>query len=302
MTRSYTTALVSFTCVMLLASGAEGQARAAMLETGSAGSGSADVGRAFDRLARSRLEALAPVAVDAAPPLPLADLQLAVGCVGESVECLSAVARRVGVQIMVVPSVESSGGQYVASFIRFDVEDGAIRRVTRRALSEGELLDQVEPMLRELFDLPATVEPANAEGADHGTDVDAASEPTEDPTVAPDATSAPSPGFPVGPALVAGAGLLAIVGGTISGAISDGAENAYLATDTSSRDGVDAARAHLDEAETAATVANVLMGVGGAVMVGAAIWWLVGADSPFGVSGSRDGLAVTFEGTWGGDS
>jgi hypothetical protein len=32
------------------------------------------------------------------------------------------------------------------------------------------------------------------------------------------------------------------------------------------------------------------------------VWWLVGPDSPFGASASPEGVALSFETHWGGDS
>jgi len=285
--------------LLLLTSAAAAQEeRAAMLQTAANGAGAESVGSAFDRLARTRFERLAPMPLDAAPPLPLEDLQLAVGCVGESADCLRAVAERVGVQVMVVPSLELSNGTFVASFLLLDTRDDALRRVTRRADSENELFERVDPMLRELFDLPP---PEAEEPAVDGNSHAASPEPALLPPASED-DAEDAPGFPVGPAIVGGGGLAIIAGGLIAGGLAMGAQNAYAEADTSSRTGVDAAQAHLSDAQTDAAIANVLFAVGGAAMIGAVVWWLVGADSPFGVSASPEGVALSVHGSFGGDS
>jgi hypothetical protein len=199
---------------------------------------------------------------------------------------------------MVVPSIEVTADVFVGSFLRIDVADGRVRRVTRQTQTEAELLDDVEPMLRELFDLPPM-----EESPDTGLSTSSSSQRgASSASSANDTELEDDRPFPVGPVIVAGVGVAAIVAGVISGVLSQNAQTSYAETPTDTVAGVNAAHDHLDTAERSAIAANVLIGVGAAAIVGAAAWWLFGKSSPFGVAASSDGVAMTFEGRWGGDS
>lgn len=214
---------------------------------------------AIDRVLRADLDRLQVVNTAGTPALALAELQLAVGCVGETPACLAAVAQQLEVDILILTSLDRAGDETVLTVSIFDKrKDQNIRRGVRRASggkTESELLASIDGLLRELFGLPpAPVKPI-AE-------------------IAPKEKTLPMPALIVG-----GAGGVALIAGGIFGAMSNGTESDFVNAPKNTRADVDAAIAIRDRAESQATTGNVLIGVGvAAIVAGAVLYFFPSAE------------------------
>jgi hypothetical protein len=208
-------------------------------------------------------------------------VQLAIDCVSESPQCLRAVAAESGAQILIAPALESTGNELVVSLLRFDTRDGQMRRVVRRqpgSTLQTETLDGVPTMLRELFGLPepepepAPLQPSAAPEEPIGTQL-----PLIEPPQEPESVSRP---MSVGPWILGGVGVLVIGGGVIAGVMMNSTQEEYEQLQIRDKGDVNEAIELRDRAETQATVANVLYGVGGAVLVAGGIWLTVELTRP----------------------
>lgn len=216
---------------------------------------------AVDRLLRSRLDALEVVAVQGSVALDIADVQLALGCVGETPECLAQVAAQIGVAVLILPNLDRAGDELVLSVARFDAADGQLRRAVRRARgdqAETEILDAIDGALRELFDLP----PAALEPDPDPEDVDA---PATTPTRQPD---------PVLPSITLGAGVAVLGAGIVTGVLHRGEADAYAVPPSTAED-VAERQGHRRSAEDLALATNVLVVAGGAIAAAGVVWLLV---------------------------
>ncbi len=221
---------------------------------------------ALVRVTSARAQALHVARVSGTPALSLRDLQLAVGCVGETEECLRSVTEQLEVDALLVPSIEEVSGEVVASLLYFVRSSGETKRVARRAQgedAESVLLDGVDGMVRELFGLP------EAEAGLHGGETGGGH------TGAADEGG----GFPIPiPAIVvAGVGVAALAVGGVFGGLSMGSQSEFeAASPTLTTDAeADALIDIHDRAARQAIIADVLFGVGGAALITAAVLWLV---------------------------
>jgi len=218
-------------------------------------------GAAFDRTVRARLDSLHVVRTEGAVALDLEQIQLALGCMGETTECLGGVASETGTPIIVVPSLAQANGQIIATIRRGTRETGAGDTST--------LLGGVEGLLREVFGLPAV----------------AATETDTMPPPPPPHTTSLSPV----PIVVIVVGGLALIAGAIVGGLSIGDASTYQsAARYATAADADANLAVLSRQQTEATVADALLIGGAIVAVGGLIWQMA--------AGNEDGsspLAVT---------
>ncbi|AKF10473.1 hypothetical protein [Sandaracinus amylolyticus] len=248
--------------------------RASLLQTGRSGGIEEGTARATDRMLRERIDSLHVVDVSGAVVLDLEQVQLAFGCMGESVSCLEQVAHELDVQVLVVPSLDRAGDEIVATLLRFDARDGSQQRVVRRVQSDAALLQEVEPMLRELFGLPPQAE---GQGTLVGT-------PEGERDTTPVAPVREPAGISPWPIVVMSVGALALVGGGIAGAMSSDDASAFRDADPSTQAEADEAHDRLSRAETEATAANVLFVSGGVLLAGGLAWLLA--------AGREDGSSV----------
>jgi hypothetical protein len=177
--------------------------------------------------------------------------------VGETVPCLETVAANSGARVVIAPTLQRAGSELVLSVLSFDSLGSEIRRVLRRKSSEAELLDAVPQMLRELFDL---AQPRVAE--------------------APAQASQSSGGLPLGPLILAGAGVAALGAGIAMGVVMNDQESEYesMSMGVDTRPEADAANHARSVGESQALAADVLFAVGGAAIVAGAIWFVVDAS------------------------
>ena len=274
-----------------LASVAAAQERpsAAILQTQRSAGVDEGTGGSFDRMLRQTIDELEVATVNNAVVLDLEQVQIALGCLGETVQCLAAVTTELDVQILVVPSIDRAGDELVASVMVFDASDQSQRRASRHGPTQADLLEEVDPMLRELFGLPA---PAPGERTER------LRRPPPGPSISPL------------PFVVMGAGVAALVVGGVLGAMHESDENAYreafLPDGPRTTQEVDSVLALRSQAETEGYAAIGLFVGGGALVAGGLIWLLAAGNEdgsspvavlPYGgVEGGGVVLTGSFEG------
>ncbi len=217
------------------------------------------VGAAFDRTLRSRLDALHVVDTAGAVALDLEQIQLALGCMGETAECLSAVAAETGVTIVIVPSLAQAGSTTQATVLLFDSRDSTLRRAVREARGDdasSQLLAGAEGLLRELFHLPASTAVVRE---DH-----------DGMTPPPPADAGLSPV----PFVVIGVGAAGLIGGIIASVLSSGDADTYASGTSDTPEHIDAFLSALDRAQSEALAANVLYIAGGLLVAAGVVWEL----------------------------
>ncbi|MFO0684481.1 MAG: hypothetical protein U0234_20675 [Sandaracinus sp.] len=258
------TPMLASIAIMLSARGAAAQERpaATILTTQLTGVEPGE-GAAFDRTLRARLDALQVVRTEGAVALDLEQIQLALGCMGETTECLSAVAAETGTPIIVVPSLAAAGSTVVATVLVYDGRDQTMRRGTREvtASDTAALLGGVEGLLREVFGLPPV--------AEHEAD--------EPPT-----TPAASHSLSIAPPIVIGIGALALLAGAIVGGLSLADASTFQSTRFSTQAEVDAGLDGLLARQRAEAFAADGLLIGGAVVAVAGLVWML-------VAGNDDG-------------
>ncbi|MET0385531.1 MAG: hypothetical protein ABW321_06215 [Polyangiales bacterium] len=231
----------------------------------------------LDTRIRESLEKLGHVKLTATPGLDLAGVQLALDCMDESVRCLRAVSTKLGVEVLVSPTLEHGEGELVLTLLAFDARGtGGLTRVVRWQAGDAltaDTLAAVPTLVRGLF--PAT-------GATSAPSAAVAPQ----PRAADDsARSAATEGnkLPLAPLVVLASGAAILGAGVITGLVGNGTENDYLAARVETREEAQAANDLRDSASTQATVANVLLGAGGAAIAVGGTWLaieLLGSREP----------------------
>jgi hypothetical protein len=244
-------------------------------------------GAAFDRTLRARLDALHVVRTEGAVALDLEQIQLALGCMGETTECLSAVASETGTNLIVVPSLAEAGSTTVATVLVFDARDQSMRRGTRETASgdSAALLGGVEGLLREVFGLPAEVETVDTT-------------PVEPPPA--------RPGLSPVPIVVIVVGAVALIAGAIAGGLSLEDASTYQGLTFHTDADVDAGASLLSRQQTEALVADGLLIGGGVVALAGLIWQMAAGNedgsSPLALSPvvSSTQVGLVLNGSFGG--
>lgn len=236
------------------------------------------------------------------PAFDLEAVQLTIDCVEESVECLRQVAERTQAQIVIAPTVERSNGALVLSLLYFDSKTGTAPRKVARKQRGDELdrdtFDALPALLRQLLPngrmaaaapkpstKPAPLAPApTAEPkpeppeAEPDTEAESTAETEAALAAAEEPVSGPRP-FPVGPVILGAGGLALLATGAVFGALVSSAEQDYSNLQIRTADDAMRAESDIDSGETKALVANVLLGAGAAVVVGAAVWLAIDLSS-----------------------
>jgi hypothetical protein len=238
---------------------------AAVLETQSGEGVASGTDGAVDRMVRARLDGLSVVRTSSGVALDLSEVQLALGCVGETAECLGPVADELSVQLLLIPALDQSGDELMLTVTLFDRQAGTLRRVVRQARGENaraELLDAVDGLLRELFGLPAVDPQGGGEGGGGGGGGGGA-RPGAGPSLSP------------GPFVLIGVGAAALVAGIGTGVAFLGAQDEWAdlgpaQTITEAEE----ANATFARAEALAIATDVLLPLGGAIAI-AGVAWLI---------------------------
>lgn len=235
---------------------------AAVLETQASAEVTDETSGVVDRMVRARLDRLGAVRTVSGVALDLGDVQLALGCTGETAECLEPVADELSVRLLVIPHLDQTDDELMLTLTLFDRQDGSLERVVRRAAGERartDLLDAIDGQLRELFGMPpAPVEEPEAR-------------PAPEPEPMPVASSSPG----AGSFIVMGVGALALAVGVGFGVAFLDADSEWQDAAPTTPMEVDAAHDAFARAETFAVTADVLFAVGGAALAGGLVWLLV---------------------------
>lgn len=261
---------------------AQGRPAATILRTHVGTGASEATGRGFDRVLRQRLDALGVVQMAGSVELDLESVQLALGCMGESVECLRAAATQANTEILVFASIESSGS-LVVSVMRFDATEGRLRRAVRTVDSEAAVLEAAEPLARELWDLPPVASVA-------------------DPVVGP--VTPPSRSVSAAPIVVTAIGGAVLIGGAVSLILGASTHDAFRRSTPDTPAEVDATIDLLNTAQLEQLLGSVLLAAGGAVTIAGLIWLLAAGNedgsSPLAVLPvvTPDQMSLTLAGTF----
>lgn len=247
---------VVFGMLPSVARASEALPRAAVLRIQASAGADIERADAIERVLRAKIDALGVIENAGTPALGVSDLALAVGCLGETQECHRAIAEQLEVDALILADLASTGGEHVLTVRLFDARSGetTTRSTTATGLkAEVRLLESVEPLVRELFGLPPAPSPEDA--ATDGEATDRSRSPWS--------------------FVAAGAGLGAIVAGTVLGLKAKEKEDAYAALLPRSASDVDEAHRLLDEARKNALFANVLFAAGGALVVTGVVLFFV---------------------------
>jgi hypothetical protein len=205
---------------------------------------------AVERVLRAELDRLNVVNTAGTPALELAELQLAVGCVGETPSCLTSIAKQLEVELLLLTRLDRSGDETVMTVSMFDLrKPETVKSGVRRASGgrvDSMLLEQVDGLLRELFGLPPPPPKKVAE--------------VEDDRPVP---------LPV--IVVGGIGGVALLTGGVFGGMFLSAESNYASKSINTRADVDAAHQLREDANTRGTTAVTCFAIGGAALVAAAV-------------------------------
>lgn len=114
-----------------------------------------DLAEATGRLIRVEVDRVGLVRTEGTPALYLDDLQMALGCLGETPHCLGVVAAELNVQTLVYASLERAGSRLSLTLVYFDgTESHLATRSVSAPAPDNTLLETVEPLVREVFGLP----------------------------------------------------------------------------------------------------------------------------------------------------
>ncbi|MCB9598325.1 MAG: hypothetical protein H6719_36765 [Sandaracinaceae bacterium] len=274
---------LAIVCAAPVAASAQASSRGVVLEPRLRGEDVDGVGHALDRILHSRLVVHGVFELAPTPALGLEDMQLAVGCVADTAECLGAVASQLEVSTLVHLDVERAGSELLLTLSVFHVGSAAPRTVTRRIGGEdaaARALDAIDPMVRDAFGLPPPDDEPEAAAAP--------ADPWVSPDAAPPATATSSGGdVPIVPIVLLGAGAVALGVGFALGAVSQDSLSQYEATTIAGPTDVDVALGLYDRAQSEAIAADVLFGLGGALLAAGVVVWIIEA-----VSGGDEAVAV----------
>ncbi len=249
---------------------------ASVLRTSVSGAVDPSLAEAVDRLVRSQLDAAEVLRITGSVSLDLHDVQLALGCIGETDACLEAAAGEIGVDALVLPSLVRTGDETVLSIGLFDRRaTPKVRRVTGRVRgadpSTG-TLEAVSGLLAQLF--PQAHFDAEGHGAGGAGGGGGGHAGGGGPGPGPGHGGARG-GLSPWPFVVGGVGVAVLGAGVGFGLAAQSAEDDFAALPTSTADEIDVFLARVEDARFDATVANVLFVTGGLAVAGGVAWAVI---------------------------
>jgi hypothetical protein len=230
-------------------------------------------------------------------PVEYAEIQLSVGCSDETPACVETIARAATVSVFLVRELSTGEEGTVRLELRyFDSASTDPPRAVRReapSASRDSLVAAMPSLVRELFGIPEVV----AAPAEHPSTSQASPRPE------PLGARAAEVGVPVLPLIVIGAGAIVLGAGIVVGAFAASDYDAWKKRPIDSMVQAERANAELDDLETRALVANVLMPVGAiALGVGVALLALDVSDDQeharVGIAPIEGGALVSVRGPW----
>jgi len=250
----------------------------------SSGSGVGTSREAIDAALLRGLSAIAGINNVQLSPVDYEDVQLTVGCNDQSRDCLATIADTAQVSGLVVRSLRKMGAGLQLDVVYFDVSSRDAPAWATEIGDEQHLLASVPSLVRSLFGLPE-VPVAVADEVPRETA--AAFEPASPGVASSDLESSDTPvTASVGDdginmmsvasiaTLAAGVGTVAI--GVIVWASASAAFDDYKGVAATDAASARRASAAFSDAESKATLANVLLPIGGALMVGGVVMLAVG--------------------------
>ena len=298
--------------------------RVALLSTNTVKSGPAAERASSIRVTvRKALARMDGIDIVAAPALDLQAIQLSLDCVGETADCLGAVARQLDADVLVAPAVHREDAGLVLDILYFDARSAseprrALRRQAGNELS-SDTLDRVPDMLRELFGAEATSAVASGDDpaaavAPQASAPAAALPPVHDHELTSEDASfephgEPRASVPLGPVLLGAAGLTALGAGAVFGVLARDTEDAYARAEIQTPAQAAAARDKLDTGRGQALASTVLLSMGTAALVAGGVWLAVDLGSrarqlrlALAPSFAPGRAQLTLSGAWGGGS
>jgi hypothetical protein len=228
----------------------------------------------------SELGKVPNVQVGARPALDLPGMQLAIDCVGETLECLSASAKQADAVGLVAPSIQRVSDETVVNIVLYDPRgQGAIRGASRRFGADFTptlLLDRVGAMVRELF---GQADPAEA---------------VLPPPTAAEPVSSTAPILPI---VLGAVGVGFIATGVGFGLGANSAEDRYAGTHVTDHTSAVHALDAYDSARKRAIIANVGFGVGAAaIAAGVVVFVMERTEGPRSEHALRMSLGLRADG------
>ncbi|MCB9656737.1 MAG: hypothetical protein H6726_03730 [Sandaracinaceae bacterium] len=230
---------------------------------------------ATGRLIRMEIDRAETLDTRGTPALYLEDLQMALGCMGETAECLTVVANELGVATLVYASLERSAARLLLTLAYFDgVRAHTVTRSVEAPTPDSAILDVVRPLVREVLGLPPLQEarPMTAAGPD------ATPETTPDPLAAEDAIPTQPRerrGLRPGAFAAAGVAALALGVGAFMAREHTHAEDDYRDAPVAVASEVDWALGRRTHAQATGRASVALFGVAGAAAVSAVVLGLM---------------------------
>lgn len=253
-----------------------------------------DIGAVGEPVDAALLRDLAGIAgIDNAQfsPIEYEEIQLTVGCGDQSRECLAAITGMAQVSGLVLRSVVKSGSALQLDLVYFDASSQDEPARASFTGNSDQLAAAVPSLVRQLFGIPDVAAPVAAAAA---------------PAVvtAPVASTSPAPSPSGGAstltiasivtlAVGVGVGLAGVVVGASAASTFDDYKNTAVTDQASAR----RASGLFSDAESKATIANVLMPIGGALVIGGAIMMVLGLNSDSdGAAGTQVAVAPVRQG------
>jgi hypothetical protein len=210
------------------------------------------------------LAALAGIADPVVSPVDYAEVQLSVGCADESRACFEAIARAASVDALLVRSLSTDDAGSARLELRYfdsaSSDEPAVVSTEVPAGASDALVRAMPSLVRELFGIPEVVAPAQSEPAP-------ASDAAPLPAQSTREDEGEDEGVSIVPWLFIGAGAATLTAGIVVGAIAAEDFNAWKKSSVGTTEEADRANDELDDLNTRALAADILMPAG-AVMLG----------------------------------
>ncbi len=203
-------------------------------------------------------------------PMAFEEIQLNAGCSDQTRACLSAIAGMAQVNGLIVRSISMVNGALQLDLVHFDV---ASNDDPARASAIGDpqqLVSGMASTVRRLFGIPELVLPSAA-SAETSTEPVAVT-----PSQPASATNNDSPVLTIVSIATLAVGAGVGIAGILFASSASSSFDDYKRIDVTDEDSAAAADAAFSDAESQATVANILMPMGGALLVGGAVMLVIG--------------------------
>jgi hypothetical protein len=234
-----------------------------------------DIGAVGDPIDAALLRDLAGIAgIDNAQfsPIEYEEIQLTVGCGDQSRQCLAAIAGMAQVSGLVLRSVVKVGTALQLDIVYFDASSQDEPARASFTGDAGQVVAAVPPLVRKLFGIPEVAGPVVA-AAPVVVSAPAAS-------ISPERTDSGGVNTLTVASIVTlavgvGVGLAGVVVGMSASSTFADYKNTVVTDQASARQ----ASAKFSDADSQGTVANILMPIGGALVIGGAIMLYLGLNS-----------------------